>query len=495
MKALPDMVARWLPAPYVSLGTDGFGRSGTREDLRALFEIDPPHIAAATLVVAGALRRDGPGQGGQGDPRARHRPRQDRPARPLRPPADGSRRRLAVGERAGPGCARRALPATGADRLRRAGGARRADARRVRPAPRLARRRGLRRPARRGQPDPRVRPRPSSRCTSAIAGPAGPGWSSPASRSCCRRSLIVAVLAWLYVEHGTAPGGRGAARRGRAGRRGDRRPRRAGRSAGRAIRDAGRTSCSLAGASSRSSSGVPEIAVLLGLGVRRVGRGPSRSDRRVGASVGPAHRPAASRRLAARRAGRLAPPASPAIAAVAAPLADLPRRSLKIGAVLFGSGYVLVALLRSELVEGLGWITEAQLIDAVAVGQATPGPAVLDGDVHRLPGRRSGRRGRGDASASSCPRSSRSAVSIPLLDRLRGSVRARAFLDGVNAAAVGLLAVVAVQLGRRRDPRPRSALVDAVVALRAAARAASGPAGSSRRRPPSGSSGWLLAPG
>ena len=50
MKALPDMVARWLPAPYVSLGTDGFGRSGTREDLRAMFEIDPPHIAAATLV-------------------------------------------------------------------------------------------------------------------------------------------------------------------------------------------------------------------------------------------------------------------------------------------------------------------------------------------------------------------------------------------------------------------------------------------------------------
>jgi pyruvate dehydrogenase E1 component len=50
MKALPDMVARWLPPTYLSLGTDGFGRSGTREDLRALFEIDPPHIAAATLV-------------------------------------------------------------------------------------------------------------------------------------------------------------------------------------------------------------------------------------------------------------------------------------------------------------------------------------------------------------------------------------------------------------------------------------------------------------
>jgi pyruvate dehydrogenase E1 component len=51
MKALPDMVARWLPPHYLSLGTDGFGRSGTREDLRALFEIDPPHIAAATLVA------------------------------------------------------------------------------------------------------------------------------------------------------------------------------------------------------------------------------------------------------------------------------------------------------------------------------------------------------------------------------------------------------------------------------------------------------------
>ena len=49
LKALPDMVSRWLPPYYVALGTDGFGRSGTREDLRALFEIDPPHIAAAAL--------------------------------------------------------------------------------------------------------------------------------------------------------------------------------------------------------------------------------------------------------------------------------------------------------------------------------------------------------------------------------------------------------------------------------------------------------------
>jgi pyruvate dehydrogenase E1 component len=50
MKALPDMVSRWLPPHYLALGTDGFGRSDTREALRRLFEIDPPQIAAATLV-------------------------------------------------------------------------------------------------------------------------------------------------------------------------------------------------------------------------------------------------------------------------------------------------------------------------------------------------------------------------------------------------------------------------------------------------------------
>ena len=49
LKAVPDMVSRWVPEPYVTLGTDGFGRSDTREALRSFFEIDPPQIAAATL--------------------------------------------------------------------------------------------------------------------------------------------------------------------------------------------------------------------------------------------------------------------------------------------------------------------------------------------------------------------------------------------------------------------------------------------------------------
>ncbi|HWP61981.1 MAG TPA: pyruvate dehydrogenase (acetyl-transferring), homodimeric type [Candidatus Binatia bacterium] len=50
LTAVPDQVSRWVPAPYLSLGTDGFGRSDTREALRAFFEIDPPSIAAAALV-------------------------------------------------------------------------------------------------------------------------------------------------------------------------------------------------------------------------------------------------------------------------------------------------------------------------------------------------------------------------------------------------------------------------------------------------------------
>ncbi len=56
LRAIPDMVAAWLPAPYVTLGTDGFGRSDTREALRAFFEIDAPHVAAAAMA---ALARAG----------------------------------------------------------------------------------------------------------------------------------------------------------------------------------------------------------------------------------------------------------------------------------------------------------------------------------------------------------------------------------------------------------------------------------------------------
>jgi len=56
VKAVPDMVARWVPGPFIPLGTDGFGRSDTREALRRFFEVDAEHIVVATLS---ALMREG----------------------------------------------------------------------------------------------------------------------------------------------------------------------------------------------------------------------------------------------------------------------------------------------------------------------------------------------------------------------------------------------------------------------------------------------------
>lgn len=191
-------------------------------------------------------------------------------------------------------------------------------------------------------------------------------------------------------------------------------------------------------------AGAPEIAVLLGLGAASVlvqgVIGRPRPELTGGfAAVSSTPGPVV---------GGLA---ATTVAEIAAPVAIF-AEFLKIGAVLFGSGYVLVALLRSELVEGLGWITEAQLIDAVAVGQATPGPLFSTATfIGYLVG------GPVGATAATVgiflPAFIAVAVSIPVLHRLRGSARARAFLDGVNAASVGLLAVVAVQLatGSIRD--------------------------------------------
>lgn len=189
-------------------------------------------------------------------------------------------------------------------------------------------------------------------------------------------------------------------------------------------------------------AGVPEIAVLLGAGAVSVGRivlgWRSPAIGLAGWTWPPISGAAAG--TAAGTAG-----AAALLVSVATPILIF-GAFLKIGAVLFGSGYVLVALLRSELVDGLGWITETQLLDAVAVGQATPGPlfstATFIGYVVGGP--------LGALAATVgvfLPAFVAVALSIPILDRLRTSEPARAFLDGVNAAAVGLLGVVAVQLG------------------------------------------------
>ena len=127
---------------------------------------------------------------------------------------------------------------------------------------------------------------------------------------------------------------------------------------------------------------------------------------------------------------------------------------LKVGSVLYGSGYVLLAFLRDGLVAQWHWLTEAQLLDATAVGQVTPGPVfttatfigyVLGGPWAALVA----------TLGIFLPSFVFVAVSGPLVPRLRRSLLAGAFLDGVNVAALALMMAVTWHLGR-------AALVDAV---------------------------------
>lgn len=134
---------------------------------------------------------------------------------------------------------------------------------------------------------------------------------------------------------------------------------------------------------------------------------------------------------------------------------------LKVGAVLFGSGYLLLALLRADLVERWHWLSESQLLDAIAVSQVTPGPlstvATFIGYVLAGPW--------GALLATVgifLPGFVLVAASGRLVPRLRESAFAGAFLDGVNVAALALMAIVSWQLGR-------AALVDfATMAIAAA---------------------------
>ena len=120
---------------------------------------------------------------------------------------------------------------------------------------------------------------------------------------------------------------------------------------------------------------------------------------------------------------------------------------LKIGSVLYGSGYVLLAFLRADLVVRYGWLTDAQLIDAIAIGQVTPGPLFT---TATFIGYQLG----GVAGALLAtlgiflPSFVFVAISNPLIPRLRSSPWLGALLDGVNAASLGLMAAVTWQIGR-----------------------------------------------
>lgn len=133
---------------------------------------------------------------------------------------------------------------------------------------------------------------------------------------------------------------------------------------------------------------------------------------------------------------------------------------LKVGSVLFGSGYVLLAFLRADLVERWHWLTESQLIDAIAVGQVTPGPVFTTATfigyfLGGLPGALVATLG------IFLPAFLFVAISGPLLPRMRQSPVVAAFLDGVVVASIGLMTVVTWQLAG-------SALVDPLTLLLAA---------------------------
>ncbi len=120
---------------------------------------------------------------------------------------------------------------------------------------------------------------------------------------------------------------------------------------------------------------------------------------------------------------------------------------VKIGAVLFGSGYVLLPVLRADLVVNLHWLNDSQLLDAVAVSQATPGPFFTVATfIGYLLG---GWKGATLATLGMfLPAFVYVGITSAFLPKLRKSPLAGAFLDGVNAAAVALMAFVGWQFGR-----------------------------------------------
>ena len=172
----------------------------------------------------------------------------------------------------------------------------------------------------------------------------------------------------------------------------------------------------------------------------------------------PGLQPAAEGASPALRTSLIAVGASSSVAAVT--FGKLFIVFLKAGALLFGSGYVLLAFLRADLVERLGWLTERQLADAIAVGQVTPGPVfttatfigyVLGGPTGSLVA----------TVAIFLPAFVYVALSGPLVPRIRRSVLAAGVLDGVNLGSLALnagradVALLRATRGRHRGP-PRA---------------------------------------
>jgi chromate transporter len=141
------------------------------------------------------------------------------------------------------------------------------------------------------------------------------------------------------------------------------------------------------------------------------------------------------------------PAASVALVAVPVSLLTLFLTFLKIGSILYGSGYVLLAFLRTDFVQNLGWLTDQQLLDAISVGQFTPGPVFTTATfvgyvIAGLPG----------ALLATLGIFLPSFVFVALIHRLatvlRRSPWTAAVLDGINVAALALMGGVLLELGQ-----------------------------------------------
>ncbi len=160
--------------------------------------------------------------------------------------------------------------------------------------------------------------------------------------------------------------------------------------------------------------------------------------------------------------------ATAAAVSTSVPLWKLGLFFLKISVVLYGGGYVLLAYMEGELVGDYGWLTQQQLLDAVAIGQLTPGPLLSTATfvgylVAGWPGAAVATLG------LLLPSFVLVAIVNPLIPRLRQSAWASRFLDAVGAASIGLMAAVTITLSRATLvdwPAWLLALVAAALALR-----------------------------
>ena len=276
-------------------------------------------------------------------------------------------------------------------------------------------------------------PGPSSTQVAMALGYSRAGWLGLLVAGVCfilPASLMTLALAWAYVRYGSLPSAQGllygikpvmvaiiAHAVWRLGRRAFR-----------------RWQLALAGLAcfAAALAGAPPIAVLFAAGgLTLLAEWP---HSRPGAAMGIAGLPMAAGSGAAGAAGVTG-------------LTPLFLVFLKLGVVVFGSGYVLVAFLKDDLVDRLHWITTPQLLDAVTAGQVTPGPVFATAAFlgYLL-------RGWAGAAVATVAIFLPSFVMAGLVGALAGRIRksplAAAFLDGVNAAAVALMAAVAISLGR-----------------------------------------------